>query len=36
MVYATVEEIVERVKARRETAAAGGPDGLEPVHTAGD
>jgi Cu/Ag efflux pump CusA len=34
MVYATVEEFGERARARRE--AAGAPDGLEPLHTAGD
>jgi HAE1 family hydrophobic/amphiphilic exporter-1 len=36
MVYMTVEEFVEWMKARRETAVEGTPDGLDPVHTAGD
>jgi hydrophobic/amphiphilic exporter-1 (mainly G- bacteria), HAE1 family len=36
MVYATVEEFGERARARREAAAERTPDGLEPVHTAGD
>ncbi len=36
MVYMTVEELAERAKTRREAAAEGTPDGLEPVHTAGD
>jgi HAE1 family hydrophobic/amphiphilic exporter-1 len=36
MVYMTVEEFGERARTRREAAAAGTPDGLEPVHTAGD
>jgi HAE1 family hydrophobic/amphiphilic exporter-1 len=36
MVYMTVEELAERVKGRRERAAAGTPDGLEPAPSAGD
>ena len=36
MVYMTVEEFSERAKARRERAAAGSHEGLEPAPTTGD
>jgi HAE1 family hydrophobic/amphiphilic exporter-1 len=36
MAYMTVEEFVERLRTRREAAAAGTPEGLEPAHTTGD
>jgi HAE1 family hydrophobic/amphiphilic exporter-1 len=36
MVYITVEEISERMKARREAVAGGAPDGFEPAPSAGD
>jgi HAE1 family hydrophobic/amphiphilic exporter-1 len=36
IVYATVEEFGERARARRELAAEGAADGLEPAHSAGD